>query len=336
MLKKVLKLSLGLFIIGNSSFAQWGGSGSTNLTGPVYRTGNVGIGLTSDYVPFKLTMAVSQQSDGIWLTGTGSKDIALLHNVTNSAWNGLSQGGDHLLFWKTPNVDDANAGGLVIGPWSNGFKGMRITSAGNVGIGTAETSFHMLNVNGSVGATGVWIGNNSPNSISLLSNLTQGAWNALTQPGDNLLMWKSTNVDDANAGGLVIAPWSNANNGIRISAQGNVGIGTVNPGSFKLAVEGKIGAREVQVTLSNPFPDYVFDSKYKLRNLSSLENYINENKHLPNVPSAAEVEKNGGIELGSMNTKLLEKVEELTLYIIEINKKVEKLEKENEALKKGN
>lgn len=120
-----------------------------------------------------------------------------------------------------------------------------------------------------------------------------------------------------------------------VKGNGSVGIGTENLGSFKLAVDGKIGAREVQVTLSNPFPDYVFDSKYKLRSLSSLENYINENKHLPNIPSAAEVEKKGGVELGQLNTKLLEKVEELTLYIIEINKKVEKLEKENEALKKG-
>ncbi|AEW02542.1 hypothetical protein A4D02_00865 [Niastella koreensis] len=121
---------------------------------------------------------------------------------------------------------------------------------------------------------------------------------------------------------------------MRITGDGKVGIGTTNPGSFQLAVEGKIAAREILVTSSNNFPDYVFDSKYKLRNLSSLENYINQNKHLPNVPSAADVEKNGGIELGEMNRKLLEKVEELSLYIIEINKKVEKLEKENKAVKK--
>lgn len=117
---------------------------------------------------------------------------------------------------------------------------------------------------------------------------------------------------------------------MRITGAGNVGIGTTNPGSFKLAVEGRIAAREVQVTLQNPFPDYVFDSKYKLRSLYNLENYINQNKHLPGIPSAAEVEKKGGIELGQMNTKLLEKIEELTLYVIELNKKIEKLEKEKE------
>jgi hypothetical protein len=328
MLNKALKLSFGLLIIGSSSYAQW--AGSTSTSGDTYRDGNVGIG-TSSYVPHKLTIAVSQQSDGMWLGGTGAKDIALLHNVTTGAWNGLSQGGDHLLFWKTTNVDDANAGALVIGPWSNGYKGMRITAAGNVGIGTGETSFHTLNVAGSVGSSALWVANSATKSITLQNNLTQGAWNGLTQPGDNLLMWKSANIDDADAGGLVIAPWSNANNGIRISPQGNVGIGTSNSGSFKLAVEGRIAAREIQVTLQSPFPDYVFDSKYKLRSLYNLESYINQNKHLPGIPSAVEVEKKGGIELGQMNTKLLEKIEELTLYVIELNKKIEKLEKEKEA-----
>lgn len=180
---------------------------------------------------------------------------------------------------------------------------------------------------------GIWLAGNSSKSISLMVNMTPGAWNPLAQHGDNLLMWKAANIDQAEAGGLVIGPWSNSEAGMRITSTGNVGIGTANPGTFKLAVNGKIGARQIHVTLQNPFPDYVFDSKYKLRSLYNLENYINQNKHLPGIPSAAEVEKNGGIDLGQMNTKLLEKVEELTLYIIEINKKVEKLEKENKSLK---
>jgi Phage T4 tail fibre len=119
-----------------------------------------------------------------------------------------------------------------------------------------------------------------------------------------------------------------------IYADGNIAIGTTNPGTFKLAVEGKIGAREIQVTASPAFPDYVFDSNYKLRSLSSLEQYINQNKHLPGVPSADEVEKNGGIELGKLNTKLLEKVEELTLYMIEMKKENEKIKKENVKIRK--
>jgi hypothetical protein len=107
----------------------------------------------------------------------------------------------------------------------------------------------------------------------------------------------------------------------------NVGIGTTNTGSFKLAVEGKIGAREVRVTAQNPWPDYVFNNRYKLKSLPSLEEYIRKNNHLPNIPSAQEVKENG-IELGQMNAKLLEKIEELTLYVIDLKKEIEKLKKD--------
>jgi hypothetical protein len=114
---------------------------------------------------------------------------------------------------------------------------------------------------------------------------------------------------------------------------GGVGIGTLNTGTFRLAVEGKIGAREVHVTNAFPWPDYVFKSNYDLKNLYSLEKYVRQNNHLPNIPSAQEV-TNNGIELGTMNAKLLEKVEELTLYIIELNKKMDKQQKEINQLKK--
>jgi hypothetical protein len=115
---------------------------------------------------------------------------------------------------------------------------------------------------------------------------------------------------------------------------GGIGIGTNNLGTNKLAVEGNIAARGVIVTLQNPFPDYVFESNYKLRPLANLESYINQNKHLPGIPSAAEVEKNGGIELGQMNTKLLEKIEELTLYVIELKKENEQMKEDIKKLSK--
>lgn len=110
-------------------------------------------------------------------------------------------------------------------------------------------------------------------------------------------------------------------------ANGSVGIGTNSTGNFKLAVEGGIAARGVKVTTS-AFADYVFDSTYVLRPLSNLENYINQNKHLPGMPSAKEVEKEGGFELGTMNVKLLEKIEELTLYVIDLKKENEQMKKE--------
>lgn len=95
---------------------------------------------------------------------------------------------------------------------------------------------------------------------------------------------------------------------------GNVGIGTANPDS-KLTVKGNIHAEEVKVDLSVPGPDYVFKEGYELKSLEEVKNYIKQNGHLPNIPSAEEMEKNG-VQLGRMNMKLLEKIEELTLYVL--------------------
>jgi hypothetical protein len=119
---------------------------------------------------------------------------------------------------------------------------------------------------------------------------------------------------------------------MRINSSGNIGIGTTNPGSFKLAVEGKIGAREVKVTLENPWPDYVFNKEYPLLDIAALDKYITINKHLPGIPSSKEIKENKGIELGQMTAKLLEKIEELTLYVIQLKKENDEIKVKLNAL----
>jgi Phage T4 tail fibre len=120
---------------------------------------------------------------------------------------------------------------------------------------------------------------------------------------------------------------------LRISSTGNVGIGTTlatNPNGYKLAVNGKIGAKDVQVeTSSTTWPDYVFAQDYRLPSLAEVEKFIQENKHLENVPSASEIEKNGH-SLGEMDKILLKKVEELTIYVIQQQKEIEELKKKIE------
>jgi hypothetical protein len=107
--------------------------------------------------------------------------------------------------------------------------------------------------------------------------------------------------------------------------QGGVGIGVIAgtsiPAGYLLAVDGKIISEELKVQLSGDWPDYVFDKKYKLPSFTELRNYIAVNKHLPNIPAAADVEKNG-IEVGDMQKRMMEKIEELTLYILKLEQEV--------------
>ena len=141
---------------------------------------------------------------------------------------------------------------------------------------------------------------------------------------------------DATAGGY-LSFWTKNGSGaipqenMRITHDGNVGIGTTDPKGYKLAIAGKAVAEEVVVKLQANWPDYVFEDSYQLPSLSETEKYIKTNKHLPGVPSAKEIRENGVI-LGEMNAILLKKVEELTLYLLEQNKKIEKQQEQIDAL----
>lgn len=108
-----------------------------------------------------------------------------------------------------------------------------------------------------------------------------------------------------------------------INDRGNMGLGTMDP-KEKLSVNGKIRAQEIKVEMNN-WPDYVFNSEHVRPSLSQLESYIKTNNHLPEVPSAEEVNKEG-VNLGEMNALLLKKIEEISLYLIEQNKKLERQE----------
>lgn len=89
---------------------------------------------------------------------------------------------------------------------------------------------------------------------------------------------------------------------------------------FRVYNDGLVRAREVKVNLSVIPPDYVFDSSYMLLKINELENFIKTYKHLPDIPSAKEMQKDGNIDIGVMQLALLRKIEELTLYVIELKK----------------
>jgi len=122
-----------------------------------------------------------------------------------------------------------------------------------------------------------------------------------------------------------------ANGTVVINANGIYNGGVVNTNGHKLAVNGGIWAEEVEVTSNVPSSDYVFYDDYKLMPLADLESFVNENHHLPEVPSAEEFKKNG-YKLGDMDDVLLRKVEELSLYMIDADKEIQSLKGEKELL----
>ena len=117
---------------------------------------------------------------------------------------------------------------------------------------------------------------------------------------------------------------------VTIDETGNMGIGTVTP-TEKLAVNGNIRAKKMIVSQTG-WPDYVFHSSYVLPSLREVENYIIKNKHLPGIPSAKEIEEKG-ISVGDNQALLLQKIEELTMYLIQQNKQLQLQSKEIQTLK---
>lgn len=116
---------------------------------------------------------------------------------------------------------------------------------------------------------------------------------------------------------------------------GPLAVGTVAsnvPTGVKLAVDGKVLCEELEVQLSQDWPDYVFDEDYDLMPLEELEENLRRDKHLPGVPSAEEI-ATGGLEVGAMQARTMEKIEELTLYVLDLNRELKSVKKENAALK---
>lgn len=110
-----------------------------------------------------------------------------------------------------------------------------------------------------------------------------------------------------------------------INEYGQMGIGTTNLFDYKLAIDGKMIATEIKVKNSNSWPDYVFKENYDLMSLKDLEKFIKINNHLPKIQPSEIVEQTNEIDLGKMNVLLLEKVEELTLYLIQQQKEIDLL-----------
>ncbi len=214
--------------------------------------------------------------------------------------------------------------------WTTTGSTIYSTNSGDVGIGT----------NNPTGKLTVDYSNGDPKSLSIFSSSTDPANSPVgglrfSWYGDNyadIQMVRGNNAID----GLGLAFLTSASDSrttteaMRITQAGNVGIGTSNPQS-KLAVNGTVTATEVKVTQTG-WSDFVFDPAYRLPKLSATATYIKANHHLPDIPSAKEIESKG-LNLGDMEKRQMQKIEELTLYQINADKKITQLEKELSELK---
>lgn len=210
-------------------------------------------------------------------------------------------------------------------------------STGNVGIGTTSPRV-LLDVGNTDGNTITSVLGRVSGGDTVGSGTFLGVHTFATSPNNSLSFalehYQSGNLNNAinfyrgggMTGGFMTFATNNGTERMRIDQNGNVGIGTTSPASL-LAVNGFITAKKLTV-LQTGWPDYVFDSSYRLMPLPMVEQYIKREKHLPEIPDAATVEKNGA-EVGEMQKLLLKKVEEMTLYLVE-------MKKDNEAIKKSN
>jgi hypothetical protein len=229
-------------------------------------------------------------------------------------------------------VNAGGSGGLNIGTttnyqlslWTNNAKRLSIDNTGKVGIGTATPQEKLSVDNGNVLVSGV------------------GNWGAAGNKAYLYMGDFTQYISAQHSSGIKIGTGTYPDL-LCILQSGKVSIGLdpnngnqpiTTPGNHRLYVNGGILTDDILVASysSTQWADYVFNSDYKLRSLSEVESFVMKNKHLPEVPSACEIEDKG-FSLPQMDATLLKKIEELTLYLIQINDKVLKLEKENEVLK---
>ena len=296
--------------------AQWSG------TNPVWTNSYIGIGTTTPQTKLDIQAGTANAITQSIFAGISSGDWLGLHIGYGEAGNtGYRKAG--IIFERTGAAAQGKlhlVNNIVADGSSMALADAKLTISdnGNVGIGTTTPLVKLQTIGDySLPATS----GTTCNGMFLVGGLNHCIFMGVSSSspyGGWLQVQDKTNL--ALNYPLLLNP-----NG------GNVGIGTTTPGNYKLNVSGRIRADEVVVNTDGA--DYVFGPEYKLPTLSEVEYFIKENNHLPDLASATEMKENG-MNVSDMQTKLLQKIEELTLYIIDQNKKNDFQSNEIDLLKK--
>ena len=340
-----------------------------SVTGNVHFTGNLGLGTITPLAKLHIEGSIFMPIGNGVNIGSQSESGTRLRLFHDSYWAVISFndmlymkgprtvfGGEHcagspITIHKSGSVASADADNLaaltIWGGWETdktkltigidnnskcsyiqssqnyiGFSALVLNNkGGNVGIGVANPAAKLHVVGNSVFTANT----NSITSAALIRGLN--GYSSQTTPDYTWYNNDQTGIFHPAAN--VIGFTTGGTERMRITSVG-VGIGTSNLGNYKLAVNGDVRAKSV--TIDTCWYDFVFEEDYKLMSLSEVENFIKRNKHLPEIPSAKEVETNG-VNLGDMQGKVLMKVEELTLYMIQLQKTNDELQKQIELLK---
>ncbi|HET7818732.1 MAG TPA: hypothetical protein VFL70_05450, partial [Bacteroidia bacterium] len=260
-----------------------------------------------------LINSISKNKVGIGTTNpTSTLEVNGMDNNSTNAALKLVSGTETMLL--DGNEIDALSEGLFLNSNSD-LKIIMCKDGGNVGIGTASP-ITPLHVEGSTAFLSRLKNNGGASDKTALAEIENG----------NSVKWRygvggaGNGIDITN--GQFYIEKVGLGSAIAIATNGNVGIGTVNPGN-KLDVKGTIRAEEIMV--STGWSDFVFEKEYALKSLNEVEEFISQNGHLPEIPNANEVAKNG-IKVGEIESKLLMKIEEMTLYLIKQEKRINELE----------